>query len=111
MGHSDNLRRDIWDPSPRFAEWSSACVNMQLKALNDDSRAPSVHYMGIFLQDDVGMMDKHISNVTGTFMAKWYDRSEMAGPSRRPCSNFSEAIPSLEILVATDNQLKILSMY
>lgn len=100
-----------WGPRQRFAEWSSACCSMQLKALVEDSRAPSVHYMGLYLQDDAAMMEKNMSNVAGTFMAKWFDQSELAGPSRRPSSSFAEPVPTLEILTVADNQLKILSKH
>ena len=96
------------DPRHRFAEWSSACAHMQLKALVDDPRALSVYYMGLFMQDDAAMMDKSMSNVAGQFMSKWYDQSDQAGPARRPQSNFLEPMPSLEILTVADSQLKIL---
>ena len=84
---------------------SSACSSMQIKALVEHSRAPSVYY----LQDDAVMMEKNMSNVPGVFMSKWFDQSESARPSRRSSSSFTEPIPTLKILTVADNHLKILS--
>jgi hypothetical protein len=88
---------------------SSACSSMQIKALVEHSRAPSVYYLGLYLQDDAVMMEKNMSNVPGVFMSKWFDQSESARPSRRSSSSFTEHIPTLKILTVADNQLKILS--
>ena len=97
-------------PHCRFAEWSAACVNMQLKALNEDPKAMSVHYFGVYLQDDAAIMEKNMSTVRAEFLRKWFDHSEQAGPARRPASAFGEPIPALEILTVADNQLKILCL-
>ena len=88
---------------------SSACSSMQIKALVEHSRAPSVYYLGLYLQDDAVMMEKNMSNVPGVFMSKWFDQSESARPSRRSSSSFTEPIPTLKILTVADNHLKILS--
>ena len=88
---------------------SSACSSMQIKALVEHSRAPSVYYLGLYLQDDAVMMENNMSNVPGVFMSKWFDQSESARPSRRSSSSFTEHIPTLKILTVADNQLKILS--
>ena len=89
---------------------SSACSSMQIKALVEHSRAPSVYYLGLYLQDDAVMMERNMSNVPGVFMSKWFDQSESARPSRRSSSSFTEPIPTLKILTVADNQLmKILS--
>jgi hypothetical protein len=82
---------------------------MQIKALVEHCRAPSVYYLGLYLQDDAVMMEKNMSNVPGVFMSKWFDQSESARPSRRSSSSFTEHIPTLKILTVADNQLKILS--
>ena len=79
---------------------SSACSSMQIKALVEHPRAPSVYYLGLYLQDDAVMMERNMSNVPGVFMSKWFDQSE---------SSFTEPIPTLKILTVADNQLKILS--
>ena len=88
---------------------SSACSSMQIKALVEHSRAPSVYYLGLYLQDDAVMKERNMSNVPGVFMSKWFDQSESARPSRRSSSSFTEPIPTLKILTVADNQLKILS--
>lgn len=68
----------------------------------EDPRAPSVHYMGLFLPDDGVMMEKQISNVSGKFMTQWWDNSAEAGPARRPSSSFETPMPTLEILTVSD---------
>ena len=89
---------------------SSACSSMQIKALVEHPRAPSVYYLGLYLQDDAVMKERNMSNVPGVFMSKWFDQSESARPSRRSSSSFTEPIPTLKILTVADNQLmKILS--
>lgn len=90
----------------RFAEWSWACSKMQLHALLEDTRAPAVHYMGLFLPEDAWMMERTISNVTGQFMTKWWDTTSDAGPTRRPSSTFQVPLPTLEILTISDNLCK-----
>ena len=83
---------------------------MLLKSLVEDANGPAVSYLGLFLQDDAGLMGKNMSTVAGQLMAKWYDQSELAGPPRRPQSSFTETMPTLEVLTVVDNQLKILSL-
>ena len=88
-------------PSPvRFAEWSSACLQMQLEELTSDGYSgPSVTYMGIFLEDDCSMCRSLETNVAGKLMSNWWDHSSEAGARRRP-----EPIPTLEVLTIGDDQ-------
>eukprot|EP00435_Cladocopium_sp_Y103_P001374 s423_g1.t1 len=91
-----------------FGEWSIACVNKQLEVLNQNTSGPAFHYMGIFLNDDMQLMNKSSSTVTGMFVSKWWDQSSEAGPKRRPRSTFDEAVPTLEVLAVANGAAKIL---
>ncbi|CAL1145308.1 unnamed protein product [Cladocopium goreaui] len=56
----------------RFAEWSSACLQMQLEELTTESyTGPCVTYMGIFLEDECSMSRALESSVAGKLMSNW----------------------------------------
>ena len=76
-----------------------------------DPKAPAVHYMGLYLNDDTATMDKNMSNVAGQFMTQWYDNTDDAGPPRRPRSSFGEPIPTLEVLTISDQSCKSLQCH
>eukprot|EP00435_Cladocopium_sp_Y103_P046187 s2116_g13.t1 len=55
-----------------FAEWSHACLEMQLEELTNASYSgPAMHYMGIFLEDDSSMARSLESLVAGKLMSGW----------------------------------------
>ena len=95
----------------RFAEWSTACLEMELEELTKDTyTGPSVHYMGVFLEDDVAQARTLEGSVAGKLMASWWDTSTAAGDQRRPRSAFSEPIPTLDVLSIVDNKCKNLRL-
>ena len=93
----------------RFAEWSSACLEMQLDKLNSESNAANLHYMGIFLDDDTAMSVKTAGNVAGKLMSSWWDQCEEAGSKRRPHSSFDVPLPTLEVLTVSDGICRTLT--
>lgn len=86
-------------------------MEMLLEELTSESHTgPSVHYMGVFLEDDSSMARTQESNVAGKLMAKWWDSCPAAGNQRRPRSGFSEPLPSLEVLSVADSMRKNLRL-
>ncbi|CAK9110877.1 FO synthase subunit 1, partial [Durusdinium trenchii] len=56
----------------RFAEWSTACLDMLLEELGSDSHTgPCVHYMGVFLEESASMARNLEASVAGKLMANW----------------------------------------
>ena len=66
--------------------------------------------MGLYLNDDAGVMSKNQSNLMGTFLTQWWDQSDDAGPKQRPRSMFSEPVPQLEVLTAANGTAKNLNL-
>ena len=93
----------------RFAEWSSACLDIQLDKLNSESNAANLHYMGIFLDDDTAMSARTAGNVAGKLMSSWWDQCEEAGSKRRPHSSFDVPLPTLEVLTVSDGICRTLT--
>ena len=83
-------------------------MNMQLESLVQNSGGPNYHYMGLYLNDDAVMMGKASSRVAGLLLSGWWDKSSEAGPTRRPQSNFSEDLPTLEVLSVASGVRKTL---
>jgi len=83
---------------------------MQLEELTsmDNYRGPCMHYMGIFLEDDAALSRTLESTVAGKIMSDWWDECTDAGPKRRPRSSFAEPVPSLDVVVVTDDVVKTL---
>lgn len=76
---------------------------MQLEELGNASHTgPSLHYLGIYLEEDASMARNHMGAVTGKLMNNWWDTCAEAGSQRRPRSSFSEPLPSLEVLSVGD---------
>ena len=71
---------------------------------------PDWHYMGLYLNDDAGMMSKNQSNLMGNFLTQWWDQSDDAGPKQRPRSDFSETQPQLEVLAVANGTVKKLNL-
>lgn len=82
---------------------------MQVEELNNPTSytGPAMHYLGVFLDDDVDMARKLEGSVTGKLMNSWWDTSADAGSQRRPRSSFSEPVPTLAVLsVGDDSKVK-----
>lgn len=93
--------------SDRFAEWSTACLDMLLEELGSDSHTgPCVHYMGVFLEESASMARNLEASVAGKLMANWWDSSSTAGSQRRPRSGFADPLPSLDVLLISENKCK-----
>lgn len=94
----------------RFAEWSSACLELQLdKITSENNNGANLHYMGIFLDDDMALSAKTAGNVAGKLMSSWWDQSVEAGSKRRPHSTFDTPLPTLEVLTVSDGVCRTLT--
>lgn len=83
---------------------------MQLEELGNGSyTGPSMHYMGIFLEDDSDMHRKTESSIAGKLMNQYWDTCADAGSQRRPRSSFSEPLPPLDVLVVSDGKCTTLA--
>ena len=84
---------------------------MQLEEMNSSSHTgPSMHYLGVFLEDDAALAKTIQSAVAGKLMSQWWDSSPDAGARKRPRSGFAEPLPSLEVLTITDGKCKRLDI-
>lgn len=54
----------------------------------------------------MGMMQTTQQTLVGRIMAQWWDVCSEAGPKRRPNSDFSIPIPSLDVLAIADQKVK-----
>ena len=62
--------------------------------------------MGLFLADDVKLMEKSAAKITGMFLDRWWDDSSDAGPKKRPSSSFGDPLPTLEVITVCKQNLQ-----
>ncbi|CAJ1423296.1 unnamed protein product [Effrenium voratum] len=92
----------------RFAEWSSACWELQKDTLlGSGTEALDLHFLGIYHEDDHSWKVTAQDTLVGRCLAQFWDVSEEAGPKARPDSLFNEQPPALDVLTITDDAVKI----
>lgn len=100
-------RLGMFTKALRFAEWSSACWELQKDTLlGSGTEALDLHFLGIYHEDDHSWKVTAQDTLVGRCLAQFWDVSEEAGPKARPDSLFNEQPPALDVLTITDDAVK-----
>lgn len=83
---------------PRFAEWSSACWELQRDYLLGSNTSLDVRFLGLYHSQDVPHLNTSTDCMVGRAMAQWWDQCEEAGSRSRDATTFQEDPPTLEVL-------------
>ena len=90
---------------PRFAEWSSACWDLQKSYLLKSNEDLDVRFLALYHVDDTQFMTSSMETLVGRCMNQWWDVSSEAGPKRREGASFQETPPALEVLsISTESE-------
>ena len=91
----------------RFAEWSSACWEIQQSWLLEEDRSLDVRFLGVYHEDNAKELTLSIEALAGKALDGFWDRSEKAGPKCRSAATFHEELPNLECLTIVEGEIKL----